>query len=226
MLKMLLLIMICVSSLIGGGVKIISADKVKVIVPKKLDRNSTRDEIYIYFTNVWNNHLSDAQKLSIFEKMIDGHKYGLSETFGSFHWRESNGGQSEVAINRDGSMDCGPYGGNTRTISKRLGLKHSKANAKMICTKLVKNKDFAEWNLMKEYEYWYNEYKGFESVYRSYRIWGAYNGGYDGNLFHANVINGMIRVLRDNYSVDEYDRLLKSTAFVPSKYVVEFEMKY
>lgn len=205
---------------------IIKGAVVKQHPPKSLNKKSTRDEIFKYYLYEWEHYLSDEQKLSIFEKMIDGHKYNLSNTFGSFHWRESKGGSEEIAVNGDGSMDCGPYGASTRTVAKRLGLRHSDANKVMLCTKLIKNKDFAEWNLIKEYDHWFREYERFEPTYRTFRIWSGYNGGYAGNEFHARIINGMVRVLRLKYNVDEYDRLLKSTAFKPSKYIVEYEVRY
>lgn len=182
------------------------------------------DEYSVIFENEWDNILNAEQKLSILNKMVRHTKNNLSYTAGAMHWREAIGGSQEMALsdNKDDSWDCGPYGGNTRTIATRLGMKHNSANKKVICTKLIKNEDFADWNFVEELKYWNTVHKDFEEDFRWYRVWGSYNGGYTPNDDHANIIAAMIKVLKKKNTVDTY--LIQDAIVVSrvNKYIAVF----
>lgn len=181
-------------------------------------------EYTVIFENEWTNILSPEQKLSILDKMVRHTKNNLSYTAGAMHWREAIGGSQEMALsdNKDDSWDCGPFGGNTRTIANRLGMKHNSANKKVICTKLIKDEDFADWNFVEELKYWNAVHKDFDESFRWYRVWGSYNGGYTPNDDHANVIAAMIQVLKRKNTVDIYLEQKRLVANKVNKYLAVF----
>lgn len=173
---------IAILAMVLGLSSAINANEVDQNLIKKLDKEF--------------KSLTNEQKLNIFLAYTLGskHNYGLSA--GAISWQESKAGKFQININKDGSMDCGMFGNNTKTILMHAKTKNTIWNKRMVCTKLITNPLYAYEKMIDELELWEKYWTGRTDAKNLwYSIWGSYNGGVSPNYNYAKRIHHKIIVI-------------------------------
>ena len=144
-------------------------------------KNLAKDERFTY-----------EQKLIIAKAYNIGKKYDLGYTLAAIAIIESQAGKFLVNL---GDPSCGVYHNLLSSVANREGIELSNINRNYLCTKLIKDFEFASGQALEELLYWKKYHKDWEKTVMSYNAGFNYRNGDEYLLKVREEINKLKGVL-------------------------------
>lgn len=163
----------------------------------------TDKELYDKYSNIWDNKLTNDQKILSYLIYRRAKYDNLAWTAVAIAFEESQFGKWETSANVRlnikklssyvHSYDCGLFHINTKSLLKREKRLVDYYNHKEACTDLIHDRNYNYTNFLQEIRFWEKVHKGKGWRY----IWGSYNAGHKSNLEYGRKIAIIIQVLKN-----------------------------
>lgn len=144
---------------------------------------------------IWAMAWSQPQLDVLHRTLNKAQPFNLEYTMSAIALTESDLGKYKINLNPDGSVDCGVFMVNTKTLTK------NRWKQARICERLEKDYDFSFSIALERFKYFYNYWrsKGYSKAISWKRAICSYNKGFNwraGLPYYKKVVNNIRKIRR------------------------------